>query len=254
VNQETSPAAPGRATRRRDVLVVVLALTAGALDAVTFLRLGHVFSSVITGNFVLLGVAASQGHAAPALSAGLALAGYAAGALACGPIVGAQARDQPAWPRRVTVALAAELMLLLAFGGTWLAAGAHPAGAARLVLLILGAAAMGMQSTAVRRLGQMSSTYMTSTLTGLLAGLATRALPSGWPRSTGAILAITAGAALGALAALRAPWWVPAAIVLPEAAVVAIAAILRDRDDLPGENRGVIGRDHGVGPGETAAS
>jgi uncharacterized membrane protein YoaK (UPF0700 family) len=226
VNQEASPeaAANRAAERRRDVLVVVLALTAGALDAVTFLRLGHVFSSVITGNVVLLGVAATQGDGASARNAGLALAGYAAGALACGLIVGTQARGQPAWPRRVTAALAAELVVLLAFSGAWLAAGAHPAGAARLVLLALGAAAMGMQSTAVRRLGSMSSTYMTSTLTGLLAGIATRSPPAGWPRSTGAILAIAAGAALGALAAIWAPWWVPAAIGVPEAAVVAAAA------------------------------
>jgi uncharacterized membrane protein YoaK (UPF0700 family) len=141
-----SQQAAREAARRRDALVVVLALTAGALDAVTFLRLGHVFSSVITGNLVLLGAAAVQGQAAPALHAGLALAGYAAGALAGGAIAGTQAPGQPAWPRRVTAALGAELIMLLAFSGEWLAAGAHPAGASALVLLGLGAAAMGIQS------------------------------------------------------------------------------------------------------------
>ena len=222
---ETSRDALGTpaAVRRRDALVVVLALTAGALDAVTFLRLGHVFSSVITGNLVLLGVAAAQRHAASALSAGLALAGYAAGAMAGGAIAGTQSRGQPAWPRRVTVALGAELAVLLALSGQWLATGAHPAGADRVVLLVLGAAAMGMQSAAVRRLGEMSSTYMTSTLTGLLTGLVLGSLPSGWRRSTGALLAVVAGAALGALAAIWAPWWVPAVILVPAAAVVAIA-------------------------------
>ena len=39
----------------------------------TFLRLGKVFSSVITGNLALLGVAAGQLDAALALNAGLAL-------------------------------------------------------------------------------------------------------------------------------------------------------------------------------------
>jgi len=51
----------------------VLTLTTGVLDAVTFLRLGKVFSSVITGNLALLGVAAGQLDAALALNAGLAL-------------------------------------------------------------------------------------------------------------------------------------------------------------------------------------
>jgi uncharacterized membrane protein YoaK (UPF0700 family) len=238
VSQGTGQPETGRATpaaraavRRRDALVVVLALTAGALDAVTFLRLGHVFSSVITGNLALLGLAAAQRHAAAALGAGLALAGYAAGAMAGGAIAGTRAGAQPAWPRRVTVALGAELAVLLALSGEWLATAGHPAGADRLVLLALGAVAMGMQGAAVRRLGEMSSTYMTSTLTAVLTGAAVGPLPSGWRRSTGALLAIVAGAALGALAAIWAPWWVPAVILIPAVAVVAMAV----RADRPGQ-------------------
>jgi len=40
-------------------------------------RLGKVFSSVITGNLALLGVAGGQQDATLSLNAGLALAGYA---------------------------------------------------------------------------------------------------------------------------------------------------------------------------------
>ena len=69
------------AERYRDILLVVLTLTTGALDAVTFVRLGKVFSSVITGNLALLGIAVGQQQAALALDAGLALAGYAAGVM-----------------------------------------------------------------------------------------------------------------------------------------------------------------------------
>jgi uncharacterized membrane protein YoaK (UPF0700 family) len=240
VSQQTGQPPTGRGTpaaraavRRRDALVVVLALTAGALDAVTFLRLGHVFSSVITGNLALLGLAAAQRRAAAALSAGLALAGYAAGAIAGGAIAGTRAGAQPAWPRRVTVALGGELAVLLALSGEWLATAGHPAGADRLVLLALGAGAMGIQGAAVRRLGEMSSTYMTSALTAVLTGAAVGPLPSGWRRSTGALLAIVAGAALGALAAIWAPWWVPAVILIPAVAVVAMAV----RADRPAPGR-----------------
>jgi uncharacterized membrane protein YoaK (UPF0700 family) len=63
----------------RDALVVVLGLTTGAVNAVTFLRLGNVFSSVLTGNLVLLGVAAGQRHASLALHGGLALVGFSVG-------------------------------------------------------------------------------------------------------------------------------------------------------------------------------
>ena len=215
---------PPRAVRFRDALIVALTLTTGALDAVSYLRLGQVFSSVITGNLALLGVAAAQHDAMLALNAGLALAGYACGVLVGGALAGTPERGQPAWPVKVSVTLAVEWCVLAAFGGEWLAAGSHPAGASRLVLLPLGAAAMGMQSTAVRRLGQMSTTYLTSTLTGILTALAIRRWPAQWQRSTGVILAAVVGATLGGLAALRSPGWVPAAILIPITAVLASSA------------------------------
>lgn len=144
---------PPRPARCRDALVVVLTLTTGALDAVSYLRLGKVFSSVITGNLALLGVAAGQHDAMLALNAGLALAGYACGVLVGGTFAGTPERGQPAWPVRVTFTLVVEWGVLAAFSGEWLVTGGHPADASRLAMLLLGAAAMGMQSTAVRRLG-----------------------------------------------------------------------------------------------------
>ena len=78
--------------------------------------------------------------------------------------------------------------MLAAFSGEWLAAGGHPAGASRLALLLLAAAAMGLQSTAVRRLGQMSTTYLTSTLTGVITAVALRRWPAEWQRSTGILI------------------------------------------------------------------
>jgi uncharacterized membrane protein YoaK (UPF0700 family) len=212
---------PQAATRYRDILLVVLTLTTGAVDAVTFVRLGQVFSSVITGNLALLGIAAGRQEAALAQNAGLALAGYAAGVMLGGLIAGTQEPDQPAWPARVTCALAAETGLLVAFCGEWLAVGGHPGGGSRLALLLLAAAAMGVQSAAVRRLGQLSTTYLTSTLTALFTGLALRRMPEGTGRSVAILVTAVAGAAVGTLAALRAPAWVPAAVIIPIAAVLA---------------------------------
>lgn len=220
---------PPRPARCRDALVVVLTLTTGALDAVSYLRLGKVFSSVITGNLALLGVAAGQHDAMLALNAGLALAGYACGVLVGGTFAGTPERGQPAWPVRVTFTLVVEWGVLAAFSGEWLVTGGHPADASRLAMLLLGAAAMGMQSTAVRRLGPMSTTYLTSTLTGVLTALAIRRWPARWQRSTGVILAAVIGATLGGLAALWSPGWVPAAILVPITAVLAGSASLARR-------------------------
>ena len=44
----------------RNGLLVLLTLTTGAADASSFLHLGNVFSSVITGNLILLGVAGGK--------------------------------------------------------------------------------------------------------------------------------------------------------------------------------------------------
>jgi uncharacterized membrane protein YoaK (UPF0700 family) len=211
------------------VLLVILTLGTGAIDAATFLRLGKVFSSVITGNLALLGLAAGQRDAALATNGGLALAGYAVGVAFASILAGTPERGQPVWPRKVTAALAAELGVLVAFAALWLVSGSDRGTAARLSLLILSSAAMGMQSATVRRLGQMSTTYLTSTLTGLITGLVTRDLPSEWERGVGVIVAIVAGAVLGALAATQSPSWVPAAVITPLAFVLACLLVLPAR-------------------------
>jgi uncharacterized membrane protein YoaK (UPF0700 family) len=221
---ESGKQPPGKASRKairfRDTLVIVLALTTGAVDAVTFLRLGKVFSSVITGNLALLGVAAGKQDVGLAENAGFALAGYALGVLLGGALAGTAVKGQPVWPRRVTATLAGELLLLGGFSGGWLALGGHPSGGPRLALLAVVAAGMGAQSTAVRRLGQMSTTYLTSTLTGLLEALAVRRWPTAARRSTGILVAFVVGAAAGSTAALREPALVPVAVMVPIVVVV----------------------------------
>lgn len=209
------------ATRFRDGLVVVLALTTGAVNAVTFLRLGMVFASVMTGNLALFGVAAAQRDGQLASNGGVALAGYGIGVIV-GALFARTPRDgQPTWPHRVTLTLGLELIVLAGFSGGWLAAGGHPAGGAKLALLAVVSGAMGMQATAVRRLGQMSSTYLTSTVTALLEALAMRRLPPDWPRSGGAVCALVIGSVCGGVAALDAPAAVPAAVMVPLAVVLA---------------------------------
>jgi uncharacterized membrane protein YoaK (UPF0700 family) len=215
---------PRTAVRVRDGLVIVLALTSGAIDAVTFVRLGNVFSSVITGNLALLGLAVGERHGALATSSGLALAAYAAGVLAGGALAGPMEGPQPVWPRRTTLTMAAELVVLAGFSVGWLLTGGHPADGVRMTLLALTASAMGMQSAAVRLLGQMSTTYLTSTLIGIFQSLGTRRVPQDWQRSTGVLLVFVAGAALGVAGATVSAALVPVAVMVPLAAVVLCAA------------------------------
>lgn len=213
-----------RAIRIRDGLVIVLALTSGAIDAVSFVRLGNVFSSVITGNLALLGVAVGDRHGALAIDSGLALGAYAVGVLAGGALAGPQERARLVWPWRSTMTMAAELAVLAGFSAGWLATNGHPSAGARLTLLALTSISMGMQSAAVRLLGQMSSTYLTSTLIGIFQALSVRRVPDAWRRSTGVLVFFVAGAALGVAGAAASAALVPVAVMVPLAGVTLCAA------------------------------
>ena len=174
------------------------------------------FTWIVLGLACIGGALAFIGLAA---NGGLALAGYAAGIVLGTAVAGTAERGQPVWPRRVTVTLAVELGILVVFSVGWLVSGSHRGTATRMVLLVLAAAAMGVRTAAVRRLGQMSTTYLTSTLTAL-AALATRRLPDEWERSVGVIVALVVGAVFGSLAATQSPSWVPAAVLVPQVCVV----------------------------------
>jgi uncharacterized membrane protein YoaK (UPF0700 family) len=209
------------------MLVVVLTLTTGAANATCFLTLGKVFSSVITGNLVLLGVGADIHGAGQTFHAGVALGGYAVGVLAGAPVA-AWRRGGRTWSPGVTAALAAEACLLSGFAAGWESAGGQPHGGLAVLLLVLLAAGMGVQSTAVRRLGQMSSTYLTSTLTGVLAGLITGSRPDGLARSVSALAAIVVGALCGAILVHAAPAWVPTVLLCPLLLVIVVAVATAD--------------------------
>jgi uncharacterized membrane protein YoaK (UPF0700 family) len=218
--------------RSRDQLVVLLTLPTGAVDAACFLHLGHVFSSVVTGTMVLLGVAAGSRDSGLAIHCAVALASYTSGVVIGAPIAGRSSGQRPAgatgprdiWPQAVTVALAAEFCILAAFCVGWELRGGRPHGSSQLVLLALVAVSMGIQAAAVRQLGEMSTTYLTGTLTGIVAVLATRQKPEGLARSLGVFAALIVGAVISATVAAYAPGWLPLVVLLPLAVVLALSA------------------------------
>ena len=207
----------------RDSLLILLTLTTGAVDSSCFLHLGNVFSSVITGNLVLLGLSAATLSASLAVHSGVALAGYSAGVLAGAPIAARRVTGEGPWPPSVTMTLLLEFAVLAVFSAGWEATGPHPGSTAQLLLITALAGAMGIQSAAVRQLGGMSTTYLTGTLTAVVAELVTRDPQPGLARSVGVLVAIVAGAVAGGLVAGHAPGWLPAVILTPLAAVVIIS-------------------------------
>lgn len=110
--------------RARDVLLVLLAGAAGSVDALSYLRLGNVFTANMTGNAVLLGIAVGEREGARVLRSVLALGGFALGVLAGAALCGRGDRPEGRWSPRVTLAIGIELLVLLGFAAGWAIAGA----------------------------------------------------------------------------------------------------------------------------------
>ena len=108
----------------------------------------------------------------------------------------------------------------MAFSIGWELAGTHPSGGGQFALVAVLAAAMGLQSAAVRRLGQMSTTYLTSTLTALVAGLVTGSKPDGMARSLGVLATLIIGAVAASVLLEEARAWVPLVILVPLGLVI----------------------------------
>ena len=123
-------------------------------------------------------------------------------------------------PAHVIWVLLAELTLLAGFAVGWEVSGSSPAGWAQFSLLATLAAAMGMQSSAVKDMGltEVSTTYLTGTLTGLVSSLVSpgQDTPHG-VRRFGVLIGLAAGASLCGLFVATAAAGVPA---LPLAALI----------------------------------
>lgn len=216
---------PGAHARLRDCLVVALAVVTGATDAIAFVSLGGVFTSVMTGNMVLLGMGLGRGEAALLEHTGVALAAFITGTVVGARIAQAPRSGDPVWPRRITAALTVEFALFLAAAACWWAAGSHPRGSMQSALLAADALALGVQSSAVLRLNVsgLSTTYLTGTLTTLIQSLTTRGRTATSARSLSLLLALIGGAALGAVLAVQCAVAAPlvALVILPAVALIA---------------------------------
>jgi uncharacterized membrane protein YoaK (UPF0700 family) len=223
--------------RQQLLTVIAIALTfgSGAADVASFTRLGGVFTSVMTGNIVLWGLAAARGSLSLASHTAVSIGGYIVG-VACGTWIGhhAKAASAPAsasasagesgvLPGHVIWVLLAELTLLAGWTVGWEVTGASPAGWAQFSLLATLAAAMGTQSSAVKDMGltEVSTTYLTGTLTGLVSSLARpgQDTPQGI-RRFGVLIGLVAGAILCGL------FIATAADVAPVLPLAALAATL----------------------------
>jgi uncharacterized membrane protein YoaK (UPF0700 family) len=205
------------------LFAVTLTVGTGATDVAAFTRLGSVFASVMTGNLVLLGLAAERLSGTLATHTVVAFAGYVAGVAAGARLVpaGRAARWRM---HRAAPALLVELALLAGFAAGWEVTGTAPHGSSELALLAVAAAAMGTQSAAARALSsRVSTTYLTGTLTTVIAGLVSPGARRVQWREAAQLLALAGGAAAGGLVLAAAPGALPA---IPIAAILVVIGVI----------------------------
>jgi uncharacterized membrane protein YoaK (UPF0700 family) len=209
------------------ILLLLLTVATGVIDAVSILGLGRVFVANMTGNVVFVGFAVAGAPGFSLSGSVAALVGFLVGAGVGGGLVDRFGGHRGHLLRNVTAVefvLVGSALAVVAGGATTVDAPAAVAAAALL------AVAMGMQNTAVRRLAvpDLTTTVLTMTLTGIAADLRRAGVVTAVRRLL-AVLAMFAGAAVGAVSFLVAGigWALAGALLV--IGIVAGVATLRSR-------------------------
>ncbi|HEV2135366.1 MAG TPA: YoaK family protein [Terracidiphilus sp.] len=164
-------------TGERDLLLMILAASAGSADGWSYFGIGHAFVANMTGNTVLLGVNVFR-HTGEVLHPAIAIGCYAAGVIFASALT-RNLREGDPWPRSVSATLLLESLILFGAEITWAAIFRHSAHDSQFAVLfrnvLLGAVgfAVGMQSGAMVQLKipGVVTTYITGTWTSLMNGI-----------------------------------------------------------------------------------
>jgi uncharacterized membrane protein YoaK (UPF0700 family) len=156
-----------------NVGLAALAAASGMTDVMTFLTLGDVFTSAMTGNAALLGIALSQGRIVPATHSLSALFGFALGASLGAAISLRKSRDDAVAIDVVRLLLRLEICCLAAFAAILTFTGPPPESAALYALILLSSIGMGLQGIAARRINApgINTIVFTSTLISIIISL-----------------------------------------------------------------------------------
>jgi uncharacterized membrane protein YoaK (UPF0700 family) len=149
-----------------ELVLLLTAFAAGAVDVISFATLGGVFASAMTGNFALLAYYVAQSDAQAAMGSVVALVGFAVGCA-----LGVLQRRGRAQDQAMSLLLASEAGLLLFFAlyAMWTPHVAH-APSDHLQILLL-AVAMGLQAVIGQTIS-LTTIVFTTTLTKLVGTIA----------------------------------------------------------------------------------
>lgn len=209
------------------VLLLLLTVSTGMVDAVSILRLGRVFVANMTGNIVFIGFALAGNPGFSLIASVVALAGFLFGAGIGGVAIARHRMNRGVLLRNVTAAEAA----LLFVAAVILLTNSVLYGALTVDMAVaLAAIALGLRNAAVRRLAvpDLTTTVLTMTLTGIAADLRQRNIAVAVRRLL-AVAAMLLGALVGGLLVLHTDPSVGFFLAAALAAVVALVATVTSR-------------------------
>jgi uncharacterized membrane protein YoaK (UPF0700 family) len=199
-------------------LLLAMTVVTGVVDAVSILRLGHVFVANMTGNVVFLGFALAGASGFSVVASLVAMGAFLVGAATGGRSTRGTQRQVLGRIATVEAALCGVATVVAAVGsGT----------SARYAITVLLALALGAQNATARRLAvpDMTTTVLTLTITGLMADpLDLGHLGSHTRRRVAAVVAMLAGATSGAFLVLNTSTGVALGAATAILAVVAVTA------------------------------
>jgi uncharacterized membrane protein YoaK (UPF0700 family) len=227
--------APDSRASYSDAGLASLSFASGCTDVLTFLKLGNVFTSAMTGNTALLAIEIGRGNLAGALRALTALLAFALG-------VALAAKLNTLWSvpadrlRVFSRLLFLELPFLIACAALWSASPEPPRLGAVYAIILLSAVSMGIQAVAAGSIRSGINTIVfTSVLVRIVMSVATASRPADRAAEPNpnfrAYLGTFAAYGFGALlAAVLVPYllrliiWVPIAAVVFAQACAALAS------------------------------
>jgi uncharacterized membrane protein YoaK (UPF0700 family) len=182
-------------------LLFGLTFVSGLIDAVSFLRLGHVFVANMTGNVVLLGFAIGGAKDISIVGSLIAIFAFVVGAAIGGRL---SRRHAESGARLLAVVTIVKIFLMLGSAAIAWLFGADTTIAYAIIAVL--ATSMGLQNAAARSLGvpDITTTVITQTLTGIAMD---STLAGGdnvrWRRRVASVVIMFLGALLGALLIFR---------------------------------------------------
>lgn len=184
------------------VLLLILTVTTGLLDAVSFLGLGRVFTANMTGNVVFLGFALGGAPGIAVTSSLAAIGAFLLGA-GLGGKIGKNYSGEQLRKWFLTVALIESALLI---GAGFVALGfdieTHTTAFQLYAVIVMTALAMGLRNATVRQMNvkDLTTTVLTLTLTGIGADSSfAGGKNQNFARRAGSVILMFGGAGLGAL-------------------------------------------------------